>query len=85
MLSRERVEHILSNLVSTIEDLSESDRKWSVALRISRHENPEAYQTTDDEHRKYAFGRFDELLEQGLLTPNEVERARKDWDVRHGY
>lgn len=45
----------------------------------------EAYRQADDEHRKFAFGHFDVLLENGHITPEQAEKLKKDWDRRHGY
>lgn len=39
----------------------------------------------EDEHRKSAMGGIDMLLESGIITPEEAERRKAQWDVMHGY
>lgn len=84
MFNRERIVEILQSLVSNHDELEPALRNYADGLRESRNLN-DFNKRVDDEHRKSAFARFDTLLEQRLLTPEEADRARNDWDIRHGY
>lgn len=38
-----------------------------------------------DEHRKTGHGQIDRDIEDGRMTPEEAERAKRRWDEKHGY
>lgn len=44
-------------------------------------EGPERY----DAHRAAAHGQFDQLLEEGRITPEEAQKRKDQWDREHGY
>jgi hypothetical protein len=38
-----------------------------------------------DEHRLAAYGGIDMELEAGRITPEEAQRRKDNWDIRHSY
>jgi hypothetical protein len=47
--------------------------------------NPNDILRNENAHRIAAHGLIEQQLEAKLITPEEAEKLRNEWDSRHGY
>jgi hypothetical protein len=52
--------------------------------RIGGYNYKELEEAGTDRHRLHAYHIIDQKLENGVITPDQAELEKRNWDERHG-